>query len=119
MADGNVVQIIGTVLDVEFPSDALPALFNAVTVRAADGREIVAEVQQHLGNNRVRCLAMDAMEGVARGAVVTDTDRAIAVPVGDIALGRLFNVLGQPLDDLGAIPPRHRDLAHPPQSAHL
>ena len=104
MADGTVVQIIGTVLDVEFPSDALPALFNAVTMRSEDGREIVAEVQQHLGNNRVRCLAMDATEGVKRGAIVTDTGRAIAVPVGDVALGRLFNVLGQPLDDLGAIP---------------
>ena len=104
MADGTVVQIIGTVLDVEFPPDELPALFNAVIMRSEDGREIVAEVQQHLGNNRVRCLAMDATEGVKRGAVVTDTGSAIAVPVGDIALGRLFNVLGQPLDDLGAIP---------------
>ena len=105
MAEGRVVQVIGTVLDVEFPPDGLPALFNAVTVTLADGRQVVSEVQQHLGNNRVRCLAMDATESMRRGDPVLDEGRAIAVPVGEETLGRLFNVLGQPLDGLGAIPP--------------
>ena len=103
MADGRVVQVIGTVVDVEFPPDSLPALFNAVTVRLGSGKTVVTEVQQHMGNNRVRCLAMDATEGMKRGDSSQDDGRAITVPVGEVALGRLFNVLGEPLDNLGPI----------------
>jgi len=103
-ADGRVVQVIGTVIDVEFPPGKLPALFNAVNVTMDTGTVIVTEVQQHLGNNRVRCLAMDATEGMRRGNEVEDTGSAITVPVGEVALGRLFNVLGEPLDDLDPIP---------------
>ncbi len=103
MAEGSVVQVIGTVVDLEFPPNSLPALFNAVTITMSSGVEVVAEVQQHLGNNRARCLAMEATEGMSRGDTAVDSGEAISVPVGEIALGRLFNVLGQPLDGLGDI----------------
>ena len=104
MADGAVVQVIGTVVDVEFPPDSLPALFNGVTIRMSDGTDVVTEVQQHLGNNRARCLAMDSTDGMKRGDSAADAGTAIAVPVGEIALGRLFNVLGEPLDGLAEMP---------------
>ena len=104
-ATGRVVQVIGTVVDVEFPPNALPALFDAVTITMGNGAEVVTEVQQHLGNNRTRCLAMDATEGMKRGDTAEDTGQPIAVPVGEVALGRIFNVLGEPLDDIGPIDP--------------
>lgn len=100
--EGRVVQIIGTVLDVEFPPDHLPAVNNAVNIILDDGKELVTEVQQHLGNNWVRCLAMDSTDGLRRGARAVDTGNAIAVPVGEKSLGRMFNVLGQPIDNLPA-----------------
>ena len=104
MADGSVVQVIGTVVDIEFPPGTLPGLFNAVSISLGSGKTVVTEVQQHLGNNRVRCLAMDTTDGMKRGDRALDTGAAIAVPVGEPALGRLFNVLGEPLDTLGALP---------------
>ena len=106
MAEGRVVQIIGTVVDVEFPPEELPGLFNAVEIYVpVDGREevVTTEVQQHLGNNWVRCLAMTSTDGMPRGARAVDTGRAIAVPVGPNTLGRLFNVLGQALDNRGPV----------------
>jgi F-type H+/Na+-transporting ATPase subunit beta len=117
MAQGKVAQIIGTVVDIEFPPDELPELFNAVeidnsanaTLAAAQQEEgntadkLIVEVQQHLGNNLVRCLAMGSTDGMRRGAQAIDTGSAITVPVGPQTLGRLFNVLGQPLDTLGAL----------------
>ena len=104
MADGSVVQVIGTVVDVEFPPDSLPALFSGVTITMGSGTEVVTEVQQHLGNNRARCLAMDSTDGMKRGDNAADLGQPIAVPVGEVALGRLFNVLGEPLDGLGDMP---------------
>ena len=104
MADGTVVQVIGTVVDVEFPPDSLPALFSGVTITMGSGSEVVTEVQQHLGNNRARCLAMDSTDGMKRGDNAADLGQPIAVPVGEVALGRLFNVLGEPLDGLGEMP---------------
>ncbi len=104
MADGSVVQVIGTVVDVEFPPDSLPSLFNGVTITMGSGSSVVTEVQQHLGNNRARCLAMDTTDGMKRGDIAADLGQAISVPVGEIALGRLFNVLGEPLDGLGDMP---------------
>ncbi|HJP41491.1 MAG TPA: F0F1 ATP synthase subunit beta [Dehalococcoidia bacterium] len=101
-ARGRVVQVIGTVIDVEFPPDELPSINNAVTVEMDDGRLLVTEVQQHLGNNWVRCLAMDSTDGLRRGAVAANTGDAISVPVGESSLGRMFNVLGNPIDDLPA-----------------
>ncbi len=98
--EGRVVQVIGTVIDVEFPPDRLPALYNAVNIIKEDGSVLVTEVQQHLGNNWVRCLAMDSTDGLRRGVRAVDTGAPISVPVGPKALGRMFNVLGQPIDDL-------------------
>jgi len=101
---GSVVQIIGTVVDVEFPSEQLPDVYDAVEIdMGTDGDKLVAEVQQHMGNNWVRCLTMDTTDGLRRGAAVTDTGEPITVPVGKPVLGRLFNVLGQPLDGLGEV----------------
>ncbi len=102
MAKGKVVQIIGTVVDIEFPPDELPALFSAVEVTTDDGK-IMLEVQEHIGNNWVRCLALAPTDGLARGAEAVDTGAPIAVPVGRATLGRLFDVMGEPLDNLGAV----------------
>ncbi len=100
---GKLVQVIGTVVDVEFPAEELPEVYDAVEVEAGDGNKLLVEVQQHLGNNWVRCLAMDTTDGLRRGAECTDTGAPISVPVGRASLGRLFNVLGQPLDGLGEV----------------
>jgi len=102
MAKGKVVQIIGSVVDVEFPSAELPALFNAVEI-TNKGERLVMEVQAHIGNNWVRCLSFMPTDGLARGAEVTDTGKPVAVPVGQAALGRIFNVLGEPLDNEGEV----------------
>ncbi len=102
MANGQVVQVIGTVVDVEFPAQELPDIYNGLTIDM-EGGQIVLEAEQHIGNNWVRCLAMGATEGLQRGVEVVDTGRPIAVPVGRGSLGRLFNVLGEPLDGLGDV----------------
>jgi F-type H+-transporting ATPase subunit beta len=100
---GKLVQIIGTVVDAEFPAEELPEVYNAIEIDTGDGGKLLAEVQQHLGNNWVRCLAMDSTDGLRRGVECVDTGAPIAVPVGRACLGRLFNVLGQPLDGLGEV----------------
>jgi len=99
---GTVVQVIGTVVDVEFPPDNLPSIYNAIEIDK-NGTRVVAEVQQHLGNNWVRALTMSDTDGLRRGAVAIDTGQPIAVPVGPNTLGRLFDVLGTPLDNLGPV----------------
>ena len=99
---GKVVQIIGTVVDVEFPPDELPEVNNALEIDN-EGERLVLEVEQHVGNNWVRCLALGPTEGLRRGEEVTDTGQAIMVPVGAATLGRLFNVIGEPLDNLGEV----------------
>jgi len=107
MAKGKVVQVIGTVVDVEFPPDALPALFNAIEIQS--GKEkIVLEVQDHLGNNWVRCLSLSPTDGLERGAEAVDTGAALKVPVGRATLGRLFDVMGTPLDNLGEVMTKER-----------
>jgi len=98
-AEGKVVQIIGTVIDVEFPPERLPTINNAVNIYRQDGTVLVTEVQQHLGNNWVRCLAMDTTDGLQRNARAVDTGQPISVPVGEQSLGRMFNVLGAPIDN--------------------
>ncbi|MDA0352216.1 MAG: F0F1 ATP synthase subunit beta [Chloroflexi bacterium] len=103
MAAGTVRRVIGTVVDIEFPSGDLPAIYNAVNIDM-NGQTLVTEVQQHLGNNWVRCLALDATEGLRRGSPAEDTGSAITVPVGPNTLGRIFNVLGTPLDPGAEIP---------------
>jgi len=102
MAKGRIAQVLGTVVDCEFPADSLPALFNAVEVQS-NGQKIVLEVQQHIGNNWVRCLALAPTDGLQRGMEATDTGAPIAVPVGPATLGRLFNVEGEALDGLGEV----------------
>lgn len=99
---GRIVQILGTVVDVEFAPEDLPALFNGLECRLND-QKLTLEVEQHVGNNWVRCLTMGPTEGLARGTEVVDTGRPIAVPVGRGSLGRLFNVTGAPLDNLGEV----------------
>ena len=102
MANGRIAQIIGTVVDVEFPSGELPDLFNAVEI-PTDGGSIVLEVQEHIGNNWVRCLSLAPTDGLSRGTEAVDTGAPITVPVGRGCLGRLFDVTGQALDDLGEV----------------
>lgn len=113
MAKGKVVQVIGTVVDVEFPQEALPAIYNAIEINQ-DGSKIVLEVQQHTGNNWVRCLALCPTDGLQRGAEAIDTGAPVAVPVGKATLGRLFNVFGETLDNLGPVEAKERLPIHRP-----
>ena len=100
--NGKVIQIIGPVIDIRFEHDELPNLYNAVRIQNGDVL-IVAEVMQHLGNDTVRCVSMTSTDGLARGAEAEDTGGPIKVPVGEPVLGRVLNVLGQPLDSGGEI----------------
>ena len=95
---GFITQIIGPVIDAVFPSGDLPKIYNAVTV-ASEGKTVVCEVQQLLGDNKVRAVSMSSTDGLKRGLEVVDTGEAVAVPVGTRTLGRIFNVLGTPVDD--------------------
>ena len=101
-AKGRVIAITGPVVDIEFPAGQLPAIFNAVEIRR-EGASLICEVQQHLGNNWVRAVAMTTTDGLARGADAYDTGAPITVPVGPATLGRVFNVLGQPIDEKGDV----------------
>ncbi len=105
-ATGKVVQVIGAVVDCEFPAEQLPAVFNALEIQQSttngagdEPSNLVLEVEQHLGNNWVRCVAMDSTEGLSRGVEVVDTGSPITVPVGPPTLGRIFNVLGDVIDE--------------------
>ena len=100
---GKVVQVIGPVLDVEFEPEQLPELYNAVTVKVDSG-QLVAEVEQHIGRNQVRAVAMSSTDGIVRGMEVVDTGGPITVPVGKPALGRILNVIGEPVDEGPPIP---------------
>ena len=102
-ASGRVIQITGPVVDIEFPAGKLPGIYNAVEVMRGDGGKIVCEVQQHLGNNWVRSVAMTTTDGLARGTEARDTGSPITVPVGQGTLGRVFNVLGEAIDDKGPV----------------
>jgi F-type H+-transporting ATPase subunit beta len=116
MAKGKVAQIIGTVVDIEFPPDELPALYNAIEITTS-GSKVVLEVQEHLGNNWVRCLALSPTDGLGRGAEAIDTGAALSVPVGKATLGRLFDVMGEPLDNLGPVKAKeHWPIHRPPPS---
>lgn len=102
-AKGRVVQILGGVVDVEFPAGQLPEIFEAIEVPRDGGETLVLEVQKHLGNNWVRTVAMDVTDGLQRGREAFSTGGPIMVPVGSATLGRVFNVLGQPVDGLGPV----------------
>jgi len=116
MAKGKIAQVIGTVVDIEFPPDELPLLFNAIEI-AMDGSKWVLEVQEHIGNNRVRCLSLAPTDGLQRGMEAVDTGAALTVPIGRATLGRLFNVMGEPLDNLGPVEAgEHWPIHRPPPS---
>ena len=102
-ATGRVVQILGSVVDVEFPEGEIPELFEAIRVERPDKEPLILEVQKHLGDNWVRTLSMDATDGLPRGVPATATGQPILVPVGPETLGRIFNVLGRPVDQRGEI----------------
>jgi len=104
MANGQITQILGGVVDVMFPIAKLPEIYEALEIPRQDGKKVVLEVQKHLGNSEVRCVAMDVTDGLARGMSVIATGFPIRVPVGEHVLGRVFNVLGEPID--GKKPPQ-------------
>ena len=116
MAVGKVVRVIGPVVDVEFPAGELPKLYNAVRIDAEpkEGQKLslTAEVVHHLGDNRVSCIAMSSTDGLVRGADVTDLGGPITVPVGPETLGRVFNVLGDPVDKMGPVQTKERMPIH-------
>jgi len=100
---GNVTQIIGPVLDIEFTSGKLPKVYNAIEVTLSSGAIVVCEVQQLLGDNKVRAVSMSSTDGMKRGVEAVDTGSPISVPVGAPTLGRIFNILGQPVDEMGPV----------------
>ena len=105
---GRVEQVTGVVIDAVFP-DGLPEIYSAIVIESrgndeGDNTELVCEVQQHLGDDRLRAVAMDATDGVQRGDKVIDTGNPITVPVGDVTLGRIFNLLGDPIDNGAELP---------------
>nr|MCH9711725.1 F0F1 ATP synthase subunit beta [Pseudomonadota bacterium] len=109
MSSGKITQIIGAVIDVEFPSDSIPNIYDALTVTETN---LTLEVQQQLGDNTVRAIAMGGSEGLKRGIEVTNTGAPIQVPVGTKTLGRIMNVLGDPIDNAGEIGEESRSAIH-------
>src|ERR1051325_4593316 len=123
---GKIKQVIGAVVDVQFDG-TLPEIYNALELKRENGDTLVLEVEQHLGEDSVRCIAMDGTEGITRGTEVIDTGIAIAMPVGEGIKGRLFNVTGDPIDGLPAVskkggrpihskPPTFENLSCSPES---
>ena len=104
---GYVTQVIGPVVDIKFPGGSMPAIYNAVAIKSKDGAGkdviVTCEVQQLLGDNQVRAVSMSTTDGLVRGAEVTDSGQSIRVPVGTPTLGRIFNVLGEPVDENQAL----------------
>ena len=120
MSTGKVIQVIGPVVDVEFPPGQLPNIYNALKVNQDENKaagkpavRLTLEVASHLGENRVRGIAMSSTDGLTRGMDVQDTGAAISVPVGRETLGRLLNVLGEPIDEKGP-GESEKDLSHSP-----
>src|SRR5438477_12169713 len=109
---GRVTQVTGAVVDVQFDGH-LPAILNALETKNR-GNRLVLEVAQHLGEHSVRTVAMDSTEGLVRGQEVSDTGQAISVPVGDGTLGRIINVIGEPVDEAGPVPHTERRAIHQP-----
>ncbi|MCF7919344.1 MAG: F0F1 ATP synthase subunit beta [Candidatus Cloacimonetes bacterium] len=103
MKKGKLIQIIGPVVDVQFPEGHLPAIYNALKIERQDADDLIFEVQLHLGENKVRCVAMDSTDGLVRGQEVIDTEKQITIPVGEEVLGRMMNVVGKSIDGKGEI----------------
>ena len=114
---GTVIQVMGPVLDIRYSDEHLPLLNNAIEVKNGD-TVIVAEVAQHIGDNVVRCIAMSSTDGLQRGAEAVDTGAAISVPVGEETLGRVFNLLGQPIDNKPAVESQEKWPIHRPAPAY-
>ena len=114
---GTVVQIIGPVLDIKFAADALPKLLSAITIDN-NGRIVTVEVAQHIGQDTVRCIAMESTDGLVRGMKAVDTGGPITVPVGDKNLGRIFNLLGQPVDNKPPVEGEERWPIHRPAPSY-
>jgi F-type H+-transporting ATPase subunit beta len=112
MNQGKVLEIVGARVDLDFSEGELPDILNAVEVERADGTRLVVEVQQHLGDRRVRAVAMDTTDGLVRGTLATDRGEPISVPVGDEVLGRVFDVTGQPIDEAGPVEAKQRYSIH-------
>ena len=121
MNEGKILEVVGARVDLDFSGGALPDILNAVKVQRYDGSELILEVQQHLGEHRVRAVAMDTTDGLVRGTVAIDTGGPITVPVGDAVLGRVFDVTGQPIDEKGTTNESERYSIHrsPPPQAEL
>ena len=114
---GTVVQVIGPVLDIRFQDGELPELLNAVTLQLG-GKTLTAEVEQHIGDNVARCIAMSSTDGLERGAQAVDTGSPITVPVGEVCLGRIFNLLGEPVDNQPAPEKAERWAIHRPAPSY-
>ncbi|MBN1408439.1 MAG: F0F1 ATP synthase subunit beta [Calditrichaceae bacterium] len=114
MNKGKITQIIGPVLDIEFEKGELPEIYNAIKIKRDDGSELITETQQHLGENIVRTVAMDSTDGLMRGMEAVDLGEPISVPVGPETLGRLINVIGEPIDEQGPIKTSKRYPIHRP-----
>ena len=114
MATGRVVQILGGVVDVEFPEGQVPELYEAIEVNRAGQPPLILEVQKHLGDNWVRTVSMDSTDGLQRGVPAKATGAPILVPVGPTTLGRIFNVLGRPVDEKGEVKAEIRYPIHRP-----
>jgi len=112
MSDGRISQIIGAVIDVQFEDGNLPQLLSALEVDREDTSKVVLEVQQHLGEQTARCVAMDTTDGLVRGMPVRNTGKPISVPVGPETLGRLMNIIGEPIDELGPVKTKERYPIH-------
>ena len=99
---GKITQIIGAVLDIKFSEGKLPEINDAINITTKEGKKLVVEVSQHLGDDTVRCIAMGTTDGLVRGMEAVATGAPISVPVGEQTLGRIFNVLGEPIDEIDA-----------------
>ncbi len=112
---GKVVQVLGAVVDIEFPPDQLPQIYNEILTRpSGDEKDLALEVEQQLGNNWVRCVAMGPTDGLQRGTDAFDTGNPISVPVGEQTLGRIFNVLGEAIDNKPEVTDSKRYPIHRP-----
>jgi len=112
MNQGKIVQIIGAVVDVRFEDGELPQILNALEINREDGSRLVLEAQQHLGERTIRCIALDSTDGLVRGMDVVDTGKPIAMPVGPGTLGRIMNLIGEPIDEVGPIDAQRHDSIH-------
>jgi F-type H+-transporting ATPase subunit beta len=115
MVEGKIVQVIGSTLDAEYPKGNLPDIYDALVVKEKSGDaeiDLTCEVQQHLGGNRVRAISLGSTEGLVRGMSIWNTGAAVSVPVGEITLGRVFNLLGEPIDKKGPVHAKERRVIH-------